>query len=63
MRKRHSHSQFCTHLHLSHLSSSSLSMDAFFVIATPIPEETEQVPANYDTGSGSGGATSSCTIA
>lgn len=37
-------------------------MDAFFDIATPVPaEETEQVPLNYDTGSGS--TSGSCTIA
>ncbi|TFY59629.1 hypothetical protein EVJ58_g5656 [Rhodofomes roseus] len=36
-------------------------MDAFFDIATPVPEETEQVPVNYDTTNGSGSG--SCTIA
>lgn len=38
-------------------------MDAFFDIAAPVPaEQVEQVPANYDTGSGSN-AGGSCTIA
>ncbi|PCH36300.1 fungal pheromone precursor [Wolfiporia cocos MD-104 SS10] len=36
-------------------------MDAFFTIAAPVPaEETEQVPADYDTSNGS--ANSNCTI-
>ena len=37
-------------------------MDAFFDIANPVPaEETEQVPRDYDTGSGT--SSGSCTIA
>ena len=41
---------------------SRAAMDAFFDIATPVPaEETEQVPRNYDTGSGT--SSGSCTIA
>ena len=38
------------------------AMDAFFDIANPVPaEETEQVPRDYDTGSGT--SSGSCTIA
>ncbi|KAL6298143.1 hypothetical protein BKA93DRAFT_830953 [Sparassis latifolia] len=46
-------------------ASSSSTMDAFFTIAAPIPEEIETpvaIPADFDTGGGPG-TSSGCSIA